>query len=50
MVICENAGDQCLNSEDNPNADDATTTCKQLQRTQKLLAVDEKGYCTINFY
>ena len=42
MVFCENAGGSCLNENDNPH-EDGTTICKQLYKTQKLLAIDTKG-------
>ena len=42
MVFCENDGGSCLNENDNPH-DDGSTICKQLYKTQKLLAIDQKG-------
>ena len=46
MVFCENDGGNCLNENDNPHVD-GSTICKQLYKTQKLLAIDEEGtkYC-----
>ena len=42
MVFCENEAGPCLNDNDNPHVD-GSTICKQLYKTQKLLAIDEKG-------
>ena len=42
MVFCENDGGSCLNENDNPH-EDGSTICKQLYKTQKLLAIDQKG-------
>ena len=42
MVFCENDGGNCLNENDNPHVD-GSTICKQLYKTQKLLAIDEEG-------
>ena len=42
MVFCENEGGPCLNDNDNPHVD-GSTICKQLYKTQKLLAIDEEG-------
>jgi hypothetical protein len=42
MVFCQNDGGSCLNENDNPH-DDGSTICKQLYKTQKLLAIDQKG-------
>ena len=42
MVFCETLEAPCLNANDNPH-EDGSTVCKQLYRTQKLLAIDEKG-------
>ena len=48
MVFCENEAEPCLNDNDNPHVD-GSTICKQLYKTQKLLAIDEKGKNTLNF-
>ena len=42
MVFCDNSGGSCLNDNDNPH-EDGTTFCKQIYKTKKLLAIDEKG-------
>ena len=50
MVFCDNDGGSCLNENDNPH-EDGRTICKQLYKTQKLLAIDQKGIkLQINIY
>ena len=44
VQICENVDQKCRNNGDNPDyITGASTVCKQLFRTQKLLAVTEDG-------
>jgi len=49
MVFCENDGGNCLNENDNPHVD-GSTICKQLYKTQKLLAIDEEGEISVDTF
>ena len=47
--MCENAGSTCVNDADSPRGP-GTTTCRQAYRTQKLLAVDQRGEVVVDSF
>jgi len=49
LTICENVNVPCKNDFDSPHGRN-TTVCKQLFRTQKLLAVDDTGEVVIDTF
>ena len=49
VTVCENPEARCTNDADSPHGE-GTTVCKQLFRTQKLLAMDQDGTMVVDTF
>ena len=49
MTTCSDLGSSCINEDDSPTGP-GSTTCRQLYRNQKLLAIDEKGEVEVDTF